>query len=574
MAGSSDEGPAETHPDEGNVRPKRQLDVLANLRRNGALARVELAFVLATMVEWAGWLSLVVYAFDRGGPAEAGLVGFAVGVPPILVAPAAAILGDRFPRARVMFGAYVAQAFAFAATAAAFLVDAPLLGYALGTIAMALIALTRPLLASILPEVARSPEELTSANVASGVGEGLGALGGSFATGLLFGLGGAAFVLVASAGAMVAAALLMLPLALHARQLELDAMRPEGAGFGPTMRVVVRELTAGIAAIGRDRRLTALSVAWGATIGTLGALNVLLVIIAIDILGLDESATGYLAAVTGVGALLGATLATSLVGRERLAGPFLGSVIGFAVAIAAVGVGTTPLLVVLALGATGIGWTVAWIAAATMTQRLAGDDVMTRVFGVNESIQTGAEAIGGLLVPVLVFAFGPTGALIALGAGLTLLALATAPTLLRADRVDPAFLHDLARIRAIPMLGPLSGPVLERLATGSERVSVDQGTAIIREGEAGDAFYIVDAGRVHVTVGGRDAGVLGPGDAFGEIALLRDVPRTATVTAEQPTDLLVLRRESFLEALTGQPRSRAVAAEVVQEHLAADRAAG
>ena len=556
------------------MHPRRMLDVLVHLRRNGALGRVELGFLLATVVEWAGWLALVIYAFDRGGPTEAGLIGFAVGLPAILVAPTAAILGDRFPRARVMLAAYVAQAVAFAATAAAFLLDAPLLGYALGITAMALIALTRPLLASILPEVARSPEELTAANVASGIGEGLGALGGSFATGVLFALGGAALVLIAGAGAMVAAALLVLPLAIRARAIELDAMRPEGAGFGATVRAVARELAAGAATIGRDRRLAALSAVMGVTIGTLGALNVLLVIVAIDILGLDEGATGYLAAVTGVGALLGAMFATSLVGRERLAAPLLGSVIGFAVAVGAVGLGSTPLPVVIALAATGIGWSVAWVAATTMTQRLTGDDVMTRVFGVNESVQTGAEAIGGLLVPLLVFAFGPTGALIALGLGLALVALATAPTLLRADRADPAFLHDLAMIRAVSMLGPLSGPVLERLASGAEELTADAGTAIIREGEPGDRFYIVDAGRVRVTVGGRDAGVLGPGGAFGEIALLRDVPRTATVTTEEPSRLLAIRRELFLEALTGQPRSRAVAAEVVQEHLAADSAAG
>jgi MFS family permease len=556
------------------VSPKRLLDVLANLRRNGALGRVELAFVLATMVEWSGWLALVVYAFDRGGAAEAGLIGFAVGVPPILIAPTAAILGDRFPRSRVMFAAYVAQAVAFAATAAAFMLDAPLLGYALGITAIALVALTRPLLASILPEVARSPEELTSANVASGVGEGLGALGGSFAAGVLFGLGGVTLVLIGGAGAMVAAALLVLPLALRSRRLELDAMRAAGAGFGATVRAVAHELVAGAASIRRDRRLAALSAVMGMTIGTLGALNVLIVIVAIDVLGFDENATGYLAAVTGVGALVGALFATSLVGRERLAAPLLGSVIGFAVAVGAVGLGSTPFPVVIALIATGVGWSVAWVAATTMTQRLAGDDVMTRVFGVNESIQTGAEAIGGLLVPILVLAFGPTGALIALGIGLALVAVATAPTLIRADRIDPALLHDLTVIRAVPMLGPLSGPVLERLANGAERIAVDAGTAIIREGQMGDRFYVIDEGRVRVTVGGRKAGELRPGGAFGEIALLRDVPRTATVVAEVPTLLLTIRRELFLEALTGQPRSRVVAADVVQEHLAADRAAG
>ena len=223
---------------------RRLLDVLANLRRNGALGRVEVGFLFATMVEWAGWLTLVVCLRPRR-PAEAGLIGFAVGVPPIFVAPTAAILGDRFPRARVMLAAYVAQAIAFAATAAAFMLDAPLLGYALGITAMALIALTRPLLASILPEVARSPEELTAANVASGIGEGLGALGGSFATGVLFALGGASFILIGGAGVMVAAALLILPLAIRARSIDLDAMRPEGAGLGATVRAVARELAAG-----------------------------------------------------------------------------------------------------------------------------------------------------------------------------------------------------------------------------------------------------------------------------------------------------------------------------------------
>jgi MFS family permease len=535
---------------------------------------VELGFLLATMVEWAAWLALVVYAFDRGGPTEAGIIGFAVGLPAIVVAPLAAILGDRFPRARVMVVAYAGQAVALGATAVAFMANAPLLGYGLGVAAMALVALTRPLLASILPEVARSPDELTAANAASGMGEGLGALGGSFAAGVLFGIGGVTLVLLGGAAAMVIAGLLVLPLAIRARAIELPALRSEAAGLGATIRAVARELAAGAATIGRDRRLAALSAVMGATIGVLGALNILIVIVAIDVLGFDADATGYLTAVTGIGALTGALFATSLVGRERLAAPMLGSIVGFAVAVAGVGFGSTLVQVVIALAATGIGWSVAWVAATTMTQRLTGDDVMTRVFGANESIQTGAEAIGGLLVPVLVVAFGPTGALVALGIGLALVALAAAPTLLRADRIDPAVLHDLAVIRAVPMFGPLSGPVLERLASGAERLTVEPGTTIIREGETGDLFYVIDVGRARVMVAGRAAGELGAGGAFGEIALLRDTPRTATVTAEEPTTVLAIRRELFLEALTGQPRSRAVAADVVQDHLAADRAAG
>jgi len=556
------------------VSPRRLADVFANLRRNGALGRVEVGFLLATMVEWAGWLALVVYAFSRGGAAEAGLIGFAVGVPAILVAPTAAILGDRHPRSRVMFTAYASQALAFTAAGIALMLGEALAGYALGIVAMALIALTRPLLASLLPEIARSPEELTAGNVASGLGEGFGALGGSLIAGVLFALAGPPFVLVAGGAVMLGASLLLLPLALHARALERDALRSAEGGFASTLRIAFRELAAGASTTIADRRLVALSTLMAMTIGTLGALNVLIVIVAIDVLGYDEQAAGYLAAVTGIGALLGSVTATALVGRERIAAPLLASIVGFAIAVAAVGLGSTPLPVVIALVGTGIGWSVAWVAATTMIQRLVGDDVMTRVFGINESLQTGAESLGGLVVPLLVVAIGPSGALTALGVFLAIVAIVAAPVLLRADRIDPAILRDLAIVRAIPMFSPLSAPVVERLAAYAEHSSAAPGASIITAGERGDRFYIVISGRVRVTVQGREAGEVTAGGSFGEIALIRDVPRTATVVAIEPTELLAIRRDPFLEALTGQARSRALASDVIEERLAADRAAG
>src|SRR5262245_24809910 len=132
---------------------KHLASVLATLARNGALVRVELGFLISTVVEWAFWLALVVIAFERGGAAEAGLIGFAVGLPAIVVAPTAAILGDRWPRSRVMLATYVAQALVLVATALAFVSGAPLLGYALGVLASALVSLVRPLLGSLLPEV-------------------------------------------------------------------------------------------------------------------------------------------------------------------------------------------------------------------------------------------------------------------------------------------------------------------------------------------------------------------------------------------------------------------------------------
>jgi MFS family permease len=552
---------------------KRLAGVLATLARNGALARIQAAFLISTVVEWAAWLALIVIAFERGGAAEAGLIGFAVGLPAIVIAPTTAILGDRWPRSRVMVAAYLAQAVALGSTALAFAAGAGVLGYALGITASGLVALVRPLLGSLLPEIARTPEELTAANVTSGISEGAGAMIGAFGAGLLFAVAGAPAVLALGAGGMVVAAALVLPVAIRARAIPLDAIRAANTSLATTARAVGHELAAGAATVLADRRLTVLNVLMAVTIGSLGALSVLIVVVAIDVLGFDSDAAGYLTAVGGLGALLGSIAASSLVGRERLALPLLASVVGFAVAVAAVGLSDAPLPVIVAILGTGIGWSVAWVAATTLTQRLAGDNVMTRVFGVSESVQTGAEAIGGLLVPLLVVAVGPTGALVSLGVFLVAVAGLSAPTLLRSDRVDPAFLRDLAVVRAVPMFAPLSGPVLERLAAGAEHVTVPPGAEVIRQGESGDRFYVIASGRVRVTTNDHDVGELGPGDSFGEIALLREVPRTATVQAVEPTDLLAIEREPFLEALTGQPRSRVIAADLVLERLAADRAA-
>ena len=105
---------------------------------------------------------------------------------------------------------------------------------------------------------------------------------------------------------------------------------------------------------------------------------------AIDVLGFENDAAGYLTAIGGLGALLGSAVASSLVGRERLAAPLLASVLLFAVAVAAVGIANAPAPVVVALLASGVGWSVAYVAATTFSQQIAGDAVMTRVFGVSK----------------------------------------------------------------------------------------------------------------------------------------------------------------------------------------------
>ncbi len=548
-----------------------RLSFIGAVLHSPVLRRIQGGFLLFNVGEWASWFAIVVYAYGRGGAAEAGVVGFVISAPSIIVAPGAAVLGDRWPRVRVLLGSYIVQAVAMGATVVALVAGAAVAAYALATLATTIISLSRPALASLLPEVTRSPDELTAANVASGIAEGAGALVGPLLAGVLLAVGGPALVYLISAGGAAVAAGLLIPIAPVA-VLVPDRASPQGRPeVGAAMRALGRDMRAGAAAVIADHRLRAVFAVLAAAIGLLGALSVFIVIIAIDRLALDESAAGYLAAAMGFGALLGSVLALVLVGRERLGLPLLAATILFGCMVAALGLTQEPIAVVLILVVTGIGWSFVYVAATTLTQRLAGDDVMTRVFGISESVTTGAEAVGGLLVPVLIVLFGSGGALLVAGLALPVVALLAAPGFIRADRADPAFLRELAVIRAIPMFMPLSAPVLERVARGVERLSVGASEPIVVEGDPGDRFYVIVSGRAEVSLGGIPGRELGAGESFGEIALIRDVPRTATVRAIVPTELLAIDRDLFLAALTGQPRSRALADDRATRLLAGDR---
>jgi CRP-like cAMP-binding protein len=119
----------------------------------------------------------------------------------------------------------------------------------------------------------------------------------------------------------------------------------------------------------------------------------------------------------------------------------------------------------------------------------------------------------------------------------------------------------------------LQPAVLEQLAASLEPIEVATGTPVVREGEIGDRFYVVEDGRLSVTVGDQAGQTLGPGEFFGEIALLRALPRTATVTALTDCCLLALDGEQFVAAITGEARSREAADLVVSQRLATLRPA-
>jgi MFS family permease len=218
-------------------------------------------------------------------------------------------------------------------------------------------------------------------------------------------------------------------------------------------------------------------------------------------------------------------------------------------------------------GIVGVGNTMVDVAGLTLVQRTAPDEVRARVFGVLESVFLGTIGIGAIVAPGLTAAFGPRGALIAAGTALSAIVLISWSRLRRVDAPAPVPEAELALLSRIPVFAPLPPVTLEQLASLLAHVHVPAGEAVFRQGDHGDRFYVIEKGEVMVAPVGRPAVALGPGDSFGEIALLRDVPRTATVITRTDASLLVLERDVFIAAVTGHAPSAAAADAVIATHL-------
>ena len=220
------------------------------------------------------------------------------------------------------------------------------------------------------------------------------------------------------------------------------------------------------------------------------------------------------------------------------------------------------------LGLVGIGVTVVDVAAVTLLQRVVPDEVLARVFGVLQTVFVATIGLGAIAAPLLVAWLGPRGALIATGALLPTLSVLLWTRLRKLDGVGMAPADALDLLQASPLFRPLPGPVIEELAAKLVVVTTSAGEQVIREGDAGDRFYLVGSGEVEVSSAGHPVATLGPGEYFGEIALLRDVPRTATVQAKSDARLYALERDEFLSAVTGHPESAEAADAVVASRLA------
>lgn len=545
---------------------------LAELRLvigNTRLRRVVGAFAAFNLADWARWLAILLYAFERGGAVEAGAVSMLQLLPATVAAPIGAALGDRYRRDRVLLASYVLQATCMVAAALAILSAAPAaVVYAAAIVGACAITLTRPTHGALLPWLARTPAELTAANATSGTMEGLGILAGQAMAGVLVQISGPGVALLAAAGVAGVAALTVATVSVPAVRRAGDTA--EGRGPRDTKRrALLAELVAGIGAVVALPGPRAVVLLLGAAAAVWGLLDVLIVVFVLELTDLGPSGAGYLNALAGVGGLIGATLAISLAGRLRLAGPFVIALLAWGLPIAIIGVLPVPALAAVLLVVAGAGRTVQDVVGRTLLQRASPDAVLSRVLGVVEAMFMGSFGIGGALAAVLIALAGTQGAFVVAGALLPVAITLGWRTLRRLDASAIVPVRELALLRGIPMFTSLPPDMLERLALNLEPIAIGAGETVIRQGDPGDRLFIIVAGTASVTIDGVRAGEQGAGTEFGEIALLRDGPRTASVTALTDLQLLALPRGVFLAAITGDSTSHATADELVRVRLGA-----
>jgi CRP-like cAMP-binding protein len=255
----------------------------------------------------------------------------------------------------------------------------------------------------------------------------------------------------------------------------------------------------------------------------------------------------------------------ALVGRSRIVPALVAGAVVLGASIAALGFGESVALAAVATGVTGAATTVLDVAGRTLLQRVVDDSLLTRVFGAIESLWMIGFGVGGPIAAALVSLFDLRAAFVVTSAVVPVIALLGYRALARLERQAAVPARQLELVSRLAMFAPLPRTDLERVARQLDRVDVASGTEVIRQGDVGDRFYVVEEGSFEVVADGRVLSTMTEGDHFGEIALLHDVLRTATVRAATDGVVWALDQEEFLATVTGMPQARTLAHEISTE---------
>lgn len=533
---------------------------LNDVFRNPDLGRLQFAWVGVSFATWAFAITLGVYAFDVAGAAAVGIAGLVTSLPGAIASPFGGLLGDRFSRRLVMLVSAFTSALALAAAAFAVNMDADLwIVFASAGLFTVCCSPYIPAEAALMPQLARTPQELSAANVAHSVMDNIGYLGGAVISGVLLAVTSVSVTFAVAAVFATASCLVLASMRRDSRPDYDDQVDAAG---------VLRQTLVGFRALLSNAQLRLIGTCVSLLFFFVGAIDVLVVLVALDLLGMSDSSVGYLNAAWGVGALVAGAGLAMLINRGQLvAGLVAGSLlVGLATALP--GLWPVALMAFIGWFVIGIGFTYVEVAANTLLQRLADDEVLARVRGSLETARLASMALGAASVTVLVALAGVRPAIFVIAAILPLFAIVRWGRLRSFEMGAPVAERHFSLLRKDRIFAPLPLATLERLTHGLVELDVMSGTEVTTQGERGQRFYLIESGRVEVFENGLHRRFQGPGESFGEIALLRGNPRTATVKTTEDTRLLVLERDQFLTAVTGHARTRQIADTVIETRLA------
>jgi Cyclic nucleotide-binding domain/Major Facilitator Superfamily len=541
------------------LRPADRRAAFRDALRSPDIRRIELGWGFSVVGEAASTVALVVFAFAAGGAGLVAVYGLFRMLAGVTVALGIAGLGDRVRSEVLLRGSTALKAILLTLATVTAAMDGPALGViVLAASSSGLEGAYRPLQAATLQWLVRTPAELAAANVVASMMESTGNLIGPVLAGVL--------LAVADPTASIALAAAFFGLAwLSVLRLTVESRRPASGS-----NRVLHDMVTGVKAFVRLAPPGGFAILAFAQTFVRGAVTVLIAVLAVDVLALGEQAVGWLNAALGVGGLIGGVIAAAVVRVTRLGRTFIAGVLLWGLPLVLLWLVTNPAVAYLAFVAIGIGNAMEDVGAFTLVTRLLSPRMTARVLGVLELAALAGIGLGSVAAPSLLDAFDVRGTLALLGLALTGLTIAHARRFARIDRTMPQPGREVDLLRNLPIFAPLPLAVTELLTTELRPQEFESGSVVMREGDPGEEFHVIASGSASVTVRGEPRPSLGSGDCFGEIALLRDMPRTATIIAAEPLHTLALRREQFLAAVASSARSGVAAESFVAERLGED----
>jgi Cyclic nucleotide-binding domain len=520
----------------------RRVQLLQRAWRKAPLRRLCLASGGFRLAELGVWIALTAYAYTAGGVREASLVMVAELVPATVFALAVGRFIHRYGPAPVLRWGLAVQGLSMLATAVLLRQGDNIGAYAFAIVSATAVTSTRPAQSVLIPILVDGPDDLTAANVF---------LGSVRAAVIMTAVGSwAVFAVMSVVVAASTAMVWTLPNTVVSGEDDEESV------------------IAGIQAVAHEPGPRVMVLAVAAYYMVIGALDVLAVVIAVQLLGKSESFAGWVTTAIGVGCIVAGAVTVALIGRRWIAPWVLVS--GFAIGLALVAVSLVGSLLgasILLLVAFGVATTTFELTALMLLQRVSRLDLIGQVFALVEALQMAMLAVGAAIVPLAVRWFGSRWSPAAVGVLFIVVVAAMGTKIVLIDRHARVPITEMAVLRATPLFAALPGPALETVAREARWIEAAAGVEIVRQGDPGMEFFVVVSGRLAVFIDGVARATLERGDGFGEIALIRDVPRTATVCATTDAALLVVDRDPFLTAVTGHATTRDRASSIAAAHI-------